>query len=175
MPERTPTEVADFADQAVEYVRRALGVVLEYNSETLPVLDHYVRQVPDNQPGTRELVIATAGAYYGEVVRRALGGSWEIHGEPDAWRLVLPGGLSFAPAGFVASAMVLAEVDDYDTGFDAPQGMRDLFEQALESMSPVTEEQYYSLCGRFDTIEHVQDVLFARAAQLQAQQRKSKN
>ncbi len=159
-----PTEVADFAGQAVEYVQRSLGVVLEYNSETLPVLDHYLRQVPDGQPGARELVIATAGAYYGEVVRRQLGGSWLVQGEPDGWRVVLPGGLSFAPAGFVATAMALSEVDDYDTSFDAPPKILEMFEEALESMAPVTDEQYYSLCGRFDTIEHVQDVLFARAA-----------
>jgi hypothetical protein len=175
MSESAPTEVADFATQVVEYVRRSLGVELEYNSETLPVLDHYLRQVPETPVAARELVIASAGAYYGEVVRRTLGGSWQTHGEPDAWRLVLPGGLSFAPAGFVAAAMDLADVDDYDTGFDAPPKMREVFEQALDNMSPVTEEQYYSLCGRFDTIEHVQDVLFARAAQIQAEQRKQKN
>ncbi len=175
MSETTPTEVANFADQVVEYVQRSLGVELEYNSETLPVLDHNVRQVPDDQPGARELVIATAGAYYGEVVRRHIGGSWLVRGEPDGWRLVLPGGLSFAPAGFVAAAMALADVDDYDTAFDAPPKMREMFEDALNAMSPVTEEQYYSLCGRFDTIEHVPDVLCARAAQLQSKQQKQKN
>ena len=175
MGESAPTEVADFAGQAVEYVERALGVALEYNSETLPVLDHYLRQVPADQPGARELVIAAASAYFGEVVRRAIGGSWLIRGEPDGWRLVLPGGLSFAPAGFVAAAMAMGDVDDYDTGMDAPPTMREVFEQALDAMSPVTEEQYYSLCGRFDTLEHVQDVLFAHAAQLQAEQQKQKN
>ena len=84
---------------------------------------------------------------------------------------MLPGGLSFAPAGFVAAAIALADVDDYDTAIDAPDMMRELFESTLERMAPVTEEEYYSLCGRFDTIEHVQDVLFARAQQKQAEQR----
>lgn len=170
-----PTEVANFAEQAVEYVQRSIGIVLEYNSETLPVLDHYLRQIPDDEPGARELVIATAGAYYGEVVRRHLGGTWVVEGEPDSWRLVLPGGLSFAPAGFVATAVALSEVDDYDTRFGVPPKMREMFEEALEVMSPVTEEHYYSLCGRFDTIEHVQDVLFARAAQKQSEQQNQNN
>jgi hypothetical protein len=48
--------------------------------------------------------------------------------------------------------------------------MHELFEAALERMAPVTVEQYYSLCGRLDTIEHIQDVLFAQAQQKQAEQ-----
>ncbi len=168
-----PTSVGEFADQAVEYVRRSLGVTLEYNSETLSVLDYYIRQVPDDQPSARTLVIATSGAYYGEVVRRTLGGSWVIDGEPEDWRMVLPGGLSFAPAGFVAAAMALADVDDYDSAMEAPPRMKELFEQALDQMAPVTEAEYYSLAGRLDTLEHVQDVLFAIAQQKAAERGES--
>lgn len=161
-----PAQVTEFAEQVVAYVKRSLGVTLAYDSETLPVLDHYVRQVPAEQPAARTLVIATAGAYYGEVVRRRMGGSWVVVGEPETWRLVLPGGLSFAPAGFVACAIEQTEADGYDTGMDAPPKMRDVFEATLDGMSPVSEQDYYSLCGRFDTLEHVQDVLLARARQI---------
>ena len=50
------------------------GIQLEYDSNTLPVLDHYLRTVPDDQPAALELVVATSGAYFGEVVRKLLGG-----------------------------------------------------------------------------------------------------
>jgi hypothetical protein len=157
-----PPAVGEYAEQAVDYVQRALGLELSYDSETLPLLDHYVRQVPDDQPAARALVVAAAGAYFGEVIRRAHGGSWVVGKEPSSWRLVLPAGLSFAPAGFVAAAMARADVDDYDTEFDAPARMMPFLEGALEQMGEVTEEVFYSLCGRYDTIEHLQDVLLAR-------------
>jgi hypothetical protein len=164
-----PTEITEFADQLVDYVERALGVRLGYDSDTLPVLDHYVKQVPEQPGGARTLVIVTAGAYYGEVVRQRMGGSW-VRVDPDSdlgWRLVLPGGLSFSPAAFVAEAMAGGEVDLADASFDAPPRTRSIFEAALERMAPVSEHEYYSLPCRFDTIEHLQEVIVARMEELE--------
>lgn len=173
-----PSRVREYADQAVNYVRNALGVTLEYDSDTLPLLDHYLRNVPDGQPQTIQLVIATSGAYFGEVVRRRLGGRWEVapagaeprerdEGPNDFdWRVVLPTGLNFSPAGFVAAAIAQADLDDLDSEFDAPPRMRPYVQQALARMGEVSVEDYYSLCGRLDTLEHVHEVLVAVAAQM---------
>jgi hypothetical protein len=150
----------------VTYVQRALGVKLEYDSDTLPVLDHYLRTVPGDQPATSQLVIATAGAYFGEVVRRRLGGRWESVGDEAEWRVVLPTGLNFSPVGFVASAIAQADVEDVDSEIDAPPRMRPYVQQALQRMGEVSIEDYYSLCGRLDTLEHVHEVLVAVAAQM---------
>jgi hypothetical protein len=221
-----PEQVLEFASQAVEYVRRALGVTLEYDSETLPILDHYLRQVvtaPAGRPSSgahgnggngrsgngrssrdegaarppaTELVAATAGAYFGEVVRRRLGGSWHLPStDPGSWRLVLPSGLWFWPAA-MAMATILGpegdtaeparerDVDDDDEGPDldeltagdqqageawdsslqAPPPLRPQVARVLESMADVSEEEYYSLCCRLDTLEHVQAVLTAMAS-----------
>lgn len=169
MDDPVPTRVREYADQAVAYVRTALGVALEYDSDTLPLLDHYLRSVPatdSGQPETLQLVIATAGAYFGEVVRRRLGGRWELGDEEVAWRVVLPTGLNFAPAGFVAAAIAQADLDDLDSEFDAPPRMRPFVQRALERMGEVSVEDYYSLCGRLDTLEHVHEVLVAVAAQM---------
>ncbi len=161
-----PERVREYADQAVAYVRRALGVTLEYDSDTLPLLDHYLRTVPDTQSATVELVVATSGAYFGEVVRRRLGGRWETTGEDNEWRVVLPTGLNFSPAGFVASAIAQADLEDLDTSLDAPPRMRPYVQQTLQRMGEVSIEDYYSLCGRLDTLEHVHEVLVAVAAQM---------
>jgi hypothetical protein len=162
-----PKEVADYATRAVEYVQRALGVALEYDSDTLPLLDHYLGTVPLDQPATVALVVATSGAYFGEVVRRRLGGRWEGTSEEVAeWRVVLPTAVQFSPTGMVAAALAKDEVDDFDSGLDAPPRMRPYVAEALARMGEVTEEDYYSLCGRLDTIEHVHDVLLAVAAKL---------
>ncbi len=166
MQDLVPPRVREYADQAVAYVQRALGIKLEYDSDTLPLLDHYLRNVPEGQPATLELVVATSGAYFGEVVRRRLGGRWDTAGEEAEWRIVLPTGLNFSPAGFVASAIAMADLDDLDSEFDAPPRMRPYVQQALERMGEVSVEDYYSLCGRLDTLEHVHEVLVAVAAQM---------
>lgn len=169
MDPTVPPRVREYADQVVEYVRRALGLTLEYDSDTLPLLDHYLRtlsEIGSEKPATLQLVVATAGAYFGEVVRRRLGGRWEIGAEDDEWRVVLPTGLNFAPAGFVAAAIAMADLDDLDSEFDAPPRMRPYVQRALERMGEVSVEDYYSLCGRLDTLEHVHEVLVAVAAQM---------
>ncbi len=167
MQEAVPERVREYADQAVAYVRRALGVTLEYDSDTLPLLDHYLRSVGTEQNATLELVVATSGAYFGEVVRRRLGGRWEVSGEGgEEWRVVLPTGLNFSPAGFVASAIAQADLEDLDTSLDAPPRMRPYVQQTLQRMGEVSVDDYYSLCGRLDTLEHVHEVLVAVAAQM---------
>src|SRR5215470_10842771 len=166
MDEAVPERVREYADQVVTYVRRALGVTLEYDSDTLPLLDHYLRTVGDTQAQTVELVVATSGAYFGEVVRRRLGGRWETAGEDTAWRVVLPTGINFSPAGFVAAAIAMADLEDLDSEIDAPPRMRPYVQQALARMGEVSIEDYYSLCGRLDTLEHVHEVLVAVAAQM---------
>ncbi|HZJ65994.1 MAG TPA: hypothetical protein VFD36_20950 [Kofleriaceae bacterium] len=166
MLEPVPPRVREYADQAVAYVQRALGIRLEYDSNTLPVLDHYLRTVPDDQPAALQLVVATSGAYFGEVVRRQLGGRWELAGDEAEWRIVLPTGINFSPAGFVAAAIARADLDDLDSEITAPPRMVPYLQQALARMGDVSVDDYYSLCGRLDTLEHVHEVLVAVAAQM---------
>src|ERR1051325_11595857 len=166
MLDSVPPRVREYADQAVSYVRRALGVQLEYDSNTLPVLDHYLRTVPDDQPAALQLVVATSGAYFGEVVRQHLGGRWDLSGEEAEWRMVLPTGINFSPAGFVAAAIARADLEDLDSEITAPPRMMPYLQQALARMGEVSVDDYYSLCGRLDTLEHVHEVLVAVAAQM---------
>jgi hypothetical protein len=166
MLEPVPPRIREYADQAVAYVQRALGIKLEYDSDTLPVLDHYLRNVPGDQPAALQLVVATSGAYFGEVVRKHLGGRWEIAADEVEWRIVLPTGINFSPAGFVAAAIARADLDDLDSEITAPPRMVPYLQQALARMGEVSVDDYYSLCGRLDTLEHVHEVLVAVAAQM---------
>jgi hypothetical protein len=166
MLDSVPPRVREYADQAVSYVRRALGIQLEYDSNTLPVLDHYLRNVPEDQPAALQLVVATSGAYFGEVVRQRLGGRWELADQEAEWRIVLPTGLNFSPVGFVAAAIARADLADLDSEIAAPPRMLPYVQRALARMGEVTIEDYYSLCGRLDTLEHVHEVLVAVAAQM---------
>lgn len=155
----------EFAARTVAYVQCAVGIELEFDSDTLPVLDHYLGTVPCGDPNAVVLIATTAGAYFGEVVRGALGGRWDLTaGQPDLWRVVLPTGLSFNPAGVVAEAILQRDDLDLSSAFDMPPKLAPHVEAALERMGEVTTEVYYSLCGRLDTLEHLQDVLLAIAA-----------
>jgi hypothetical protein len=166
MLDSVPPRVREYADQAVAYVQRALGIRLEYDSDTLPVLDHYLRTVPDDQPAALQLVISTSGAYFGEVVRQRLGGRWDLGTREAEWRVVLPTGIHFSPGGFVAAAIARADLDDLDSEIAAPPRMQPYVQEALARMGEVSVDDYYSLCGRLDTLEHVHEVLVAVAAQM---------
>ncbi len=166
MSEPPPPRVREYADEAVAYVQRALGVRLEFDSNTLPVLDHYLRSVPADQPAALKLVVLTAAAYFGEVVRNVLGGRWELGDAEPEWRVFLPTGLNFSPAGFVAAAIAQADLEDFDSEINAPGRMLPYVQQALGRMGELTVEEYYSLCGRLDTLEHLHEILVAVAAQM---------
>jgi hypothetical protein len=111
-------------------------------------------------------VVSTSGAYFGEVVRQRLGGRWELADQEAEWRIVLPTGLNFSPAGFVAAAIARADLADLDSEIAAPPRMLPYVQRALARMGEVTVDDYYSLCGRLDTLEHVHEVLVAVAAQM---------
>ena len=54
------------------------------------------------------------------IVRRRLGGRWDVTSEDATeWRVFLPTGINFSPAGFVAAAIMQADLDDLDSEFDA--------------------------------------------------------
>jgi len=163
-----PGEVHELAERAVEYVKRALDLVLDYTSDTLPVLDHYLAKVPRDQAETVALIAAAAGAYFGEVARRALGGDWEGAGlgrgdPPGTWRVRLSGGVSFSPVGFAAQAIAGGDVEGFDGSFDVPPADRQAVEEALAE-TEVPEDEYYSLSGRLETLEWVVERVVARRA-----------
>jgi len=160
--------VHELAERAIEYVQRALGMLLDYAPETLPILDHYLDQVPRDQPETVALVAAAAGAYFGEVARRAFEGDWEGPGlgrgdPPSAWRVRLTGGVSFSPVGFAACAVASGEVEGVDGSFDVPPADRQTVEAALADRE-VPEDEYYSLSGRLEALETVVEIVKAMMA-----------
>ena len=110
-----PARVREYADQAVAYVRRALGVALEYDSDTLPAPRSLPAHGPDRAARHRRARGRDGGRVFrrgrAAPARRALGG--ERRG--GRWRVVLPTGLNFSPAGFVASAIAQADLDDFDS------------------------------------------------------------
>jgi hypothetical protein len=155
--------VHDLAERTVEFVRRAVGIVLDYTAETMPLLDHYLVEVPDEQLETVALVSATAGAYFGEVLRRVLGGEWlDTEGDPLEWELVLVSGVKLAPGAFAREAILTT--DTGEAVYDVPEGDRAAVEDALTAKGEVPEDEYYSLSGRLETLQLIEDVMAAAHA-----------
>jgi len=161
-----PGSVHELAERTVDFVRRALTLTLDYTPETLPLLDHYLANVPRDQPDTVKLVATTAGAYFGEVVRRTMGGEWEDREDapPLDWKVRLPGGVSFCPGGMAALAVLQAESEGVDGEIDVPEGARALVEDALAARGRVAEDEYYSLSGRLEVLMFIVDLVIGSAA-----------
>ncbi len=160
-----PGEVFELAERAVEYVRKALGQVLDYTPDTLPLLDHYLRGIPADRGEIARLVAATAGAYFGEVARKAIGGRWEQGAGGGDWQLVLGAGVTLSPSAIAVEAIARAPVEGVDASFDVPDGDREAVEDALRDRE-VPEDEYYSLSGRLETLVSVAELLAARRASL---------
>src|SRR5690349_4012336 len=76
-----PEPVAELVTVCLDYVRRALKFELDFTSDTLPVLDHYMESVKDlrtERPELVPLVARATGAYFGEVVRSWIPGFWRV-------------------------------------------------------------------------------------------------
>jgi hypothetical protein len=169
---KTPEAVSEYVRAAVDYVRRAVGMVLDGSDESLAVLDHYVAQIPKDKPAMVALVAPAVGAYFGEVLRRRFGGRWRLDGEPVTWRLeVGDGAVSVAPIALALAAIHGEDIEGLDTEVHVPVEERPDLAAALERTAPVTAEYFYSLTGRFETLEHTLDLLAALRAQRAEEER----
>lgn len=166
-----PTEVAELADACVQYVRRAVGIELDFTSDTLPILDHYLTQAGATKDEVEELVLSAAGAYLGEVLRRSLGGlRWHVEpGDPSGWRLegerVF---VFFNPIGMAKEALAQAEQPGWFAHLETLPRDRSLLDQSLERMGVIREDDYYRLTVRFEVVEQVLEALDAAALSRQA-------
>ena len=108
-----PETVRELAESCVRFVERAVGVKLDYELETLPLLDHYLhdaRASAREKLETRELVSRAAGAYFGEVVRRRHAAWWDLDEDAEGWQLQfehVP--LVVRPVAFALEALLYEE------------------------------------------------------------------
>lgn len=168
-----PDHIAEFVLRCVDAVHSSIGVGLAFDSDTLPLLDHYLREVPDKSLETAALIAAMAGAYFGETLRKAFGGQWKVESlDPGTWRVVLTGGLSFRPVSLALGAIQESEEEDAHGDFSAPPGLMEVLQEAIGRLGSVSEFEYYTLSCRYDTLEHLQEVLLAVAANRLEQQKK---
>lgn len=163
-PAEVPEHVKTFCVACVQYVQRATGVMLDFTPDTLPLLDHYLQGVRDAKADVKGLVATTAGAYFGEVVRRLYPARWHApQGEPDSWRIEFARCfLHFNPVGFAREAIEGADVAE-GHGFGVNTADIPALEAGLASYGEVSEGEYYLLSTRFEVLAPVVDRLLANA------------
>jgi hypothetical protein len=160
-----PNEIANAAKQAREFITRAISFDVDDTPETLSAVDHYLSQVPADQAELSELVASAVGCYFGEVLRAHFGGEWILpSSEPATWRLRLASfELQISPVGLVHQAITRGQSDErFDDSFHLPHPDEEFVRRRLESVPGVTEEVYYTLCNRYDTLQLIIDTLIAR-------------
>lgn len=193
MSANAETLVGQLADAFVDQVRRALGVQLDGSVTSLAFVDHHLNAARETMDDGHDeasglpiaaLVAAGAGCYYGELVRREMGGMWIGDGDnPRRLRLLLRHQfLHFSPVDQAIEALHGEELalDDprvpegppFDSAFRASTEPGDTeasdaswLSARLAELSPVPADLYYSLTGRFETLELILGLLASRRAE----------
>ncbi|MFW6023294.1 MAG: DUF6278 family protein, partial [Myxococcota bacterium] len=152
-----PEEVAELADGCLQSVKQVLGVDLDATQDTLPLLDHYLSEVPeDASDEVLGLVGPMAGAYFGEVVRRHLPGArWHApHGEHPSWRIEFDRCfLHFNPVGMAFEAIMGDDISGWSAHLSVLDADKDRVREAIEALGEVEAEDYYRLSVRYEVIE----------------------
>jgi hypothetical protein len=151
-----PANVAELAAACVRFVGTRYGAALDFAPETLSFVDHWLREARADvaeRPEATELVQAAAGAYLGEVIRRAFGGFWLAEGPHSDWRLRLERVYcAFNPIGMAREALLLEPAEGWHAHFELDPGEAEEMEHRLAALPPATDEEYYAPSTRFDVV-----------------------
>lgn len=160
LPDDLPDHLRELVHGCVQYVYSATGITLDLTPETLPLLDHYLLTARDDRGAIIDLVAQSAGAYFGEVVRRLYPARWSApKGEPERWRIELARCFVwFNPVDLALEAMGL----EADAAFHVDQVERDALASALSILGDVSEEDFRRLSVRLEVLTALHDQVVAR-------------
>jgi hypothetical protein len=160
-----PAQILELSENCRQFALSAVGIELDYEVETLPILDAYLRVAAaglKDRPEATPVVTPAVAAYFGEVVRRRIDGFWRHRDDlNDPWELCARRALmSMSPLGIVL------EVLEQSTEHDGPSGElklapddRRLADERLARIPPVSEEEYFLLSTREEVIETIYETL----------------
>ncbi|MFH1132240.1 MAG: hypothetical protein V1754_12960 [Pseudomonadota bacterium] len=161
-----PGTVKKLVEQARKSIAATIGVEPDFTAETLPLADEYISRIVVKEPSKeRTKLLMAVGCYFGEVVRRKLGARWRIQGDSaSTWRLEFTRCfLHFSPVGVAAEIMTGCESEEYDGTFETLDKYHEALHERLEQAPPLSEDEYFSLAGRFEIINLVADFLVGLA------------
>lgn len=165
--EAPPRPVLDLAAACVRQVLAAHRVELDFTPDTLPILDHYVREARASlgaRPEALPLLAHAAGVYLGEVVRRCHASWWRLDGnDPGAWRIEFRDAyMAFYPVQVVHTALTRDQEDPAFSGLEMPRADLEALAARLAALPPVDEEEFFAPSTRAEILDIAIDALVAR-------------
>jgi hypothetical protein len=146
----------------IDAVYNSLKLDLDLTGDTLSILDHYISSVGKVDNNILFLLSSTSGAYFGELLRRSLGGKWHIPdiADPINWELRFTGcPLAVFPIALAAEIISKSEIEGVDLNIRVAPSRFNLLHELLEKSSQLYEDDYYSFSGKLDIIELSVDFL----------------
>jgi hypothetical protein len=164
-----PETIRGLCYALTDFVEKATGFRPDYTPLTLPIVDHYLtlaRKQIEGRPEVVDLTAQAVGAYFGEVVRRALTGFWHLPSPNfNDWSLMGQAAfVSFNPIG--VGYEVLHKSSEYAGPSPQIKVAREdgeLVAARLAALPPEREDSYYSLSVRFEALELVFECTRAQA------------
>jgi hypothetical protein len=165
--EGLPPRVEEMAEACVRYVQVALGMTLDYQAETLPVLDHYIatrREELRARPQAVGLVARVVGAYFGELVRRRIASFWHAPSEDaSTWEIRFESVyLAFQPCDVAHDAITHCEDGQPPAQLLMDDEDREALDLRLSELPVATDEEFFSLSTRLEVIDIAVDAIKAR-------------
>lgn len=164
--EPAPEHVAELAASCARFVLAKYRVPLDGTSDTLSLLDQYVRDARAEitvKPEALDLLAASIGSYLGEVIRRAYGGVWFAEGDHDAWRVDMTRVfLTFNPIGMAREALTGREEDGWHAHLEMDDAEKEEVLRRLAALSEVDEDEYFLPSTRFDVVALAVEALRAK-------------
>ena len=157
------------ADSCVDFVQSAIGLALDYTQDTLPILDHYLREAR-KEAGTPVLlapIAVAAGAYFGKLVTRQFSGA-HLHESPDMQACRVQFStifLHFNPIGIAQEVITQADAPGWSAHFSTFDDQRAVIEQSVDDNLQLRIEDYYSFSVRYEMLDQVVAVLTALEGQ----------
>lgn len=164
--EPPPVTIAELCAAGVRFIQQKYGVPLDFTSDTLSLVDQYVREARAEivaLPSSLDLIANSIGAYFGEVVRRSYGGYWVRDAEPHLFCLGLSRvHLSFNPVGIAREALLREAQEGWNAHLSLPPADQAYVHDRMDAMSQVDEDEFYLPSTRFDAIALAFDALTGR-------------
>jgi hypothetical protein len=154
--EPAPEHVGELAASCARFVLAKYKVPLDGTSDTLSILDQYVRDARADlavKPEALELLAASIGSYFGEVMRRAFGGTWFAEGDYAAWRVDMTRVfLTFNPLGMAREALLGEAEDGWHAHLEMDDAESDEVSRRLEALGDVDEAEFFLPSTRYDVV-----------------------
>lgn len=156
--------VGDYAQTCVQYVLASTGVPLDYSTDTLPLLDHYLRDARHaiaDRPESEPLVATVAGCYLGEVMRARHALVWDLQAEdPLDWRVTNPqGNVAVMPVAIARAALAGPGSRLNLEVFSLEPSLRRALGDRLDLLPEVDEEDFLAPSTRVEVLDIAMDLL----------------